>query len=92
MINGNKIWIRAIGRPEYKEGTCIKVYGTFQNINDLKSTELENKRVSKLIEKLSNELPFKEKKRMEILETKRLAELVANKVSRTIDIKPINIE
>ncbi len=55
--NGNKIWIRAMGRPEYKEGTCIKVYGTFQNINDLKSTELENKRVSKLIEKLSNELP-----------------------------------
>lgn len=38
---GNMIWCRAIGRAIKKEGRCIKVYGTFQNITDRKKAEEE---------------------------------------------------
>ncbi|HET8829578.1 MAG TPA: PAS domain S-box protein, partial [Pelobium sp.] len=31
---GNTLWIRTIGTPEFKEGECIRVYGTFQDITE----------------------------------------------------------
>lgn len=30
---GDEIWVRAIGRSNYKDGICTKVYGTFQDID-----------------------------------------------------------
>jgi len=33
-IQGNEIWVRAIGRSNYKDGVCTKVYGTFQDIDE----------------------------------------------------------
>lgn len=30
---GNIKWVRAIGQAEFHEGTCIRVYGTFQDIH-----------------------------------------------------------
>lgn len=31
---GNKLWIRTIGTPEFKNGKCIRVFGTFQDITE----------------------------------------------------------
>ncbi len=37
----NEIWVRTIGIPEFKNGKCVRVYGTFQNITKQKSIELD---------------------------------------------------
>ena len=36
---GNERWIRSIGETEFKEGKCIKVYGSFQDIDERKRAE-----------------------------------------------------
>lgn len=40
---GNIKWIRNIGQPEFKEGKCVRVYGTTQDVTDRKKAELELK-------------------------------------------------
>jgi PAS domain S-box-containing protein len=37
---GNKKWIRAIGKPEFKEGKCIRLSGSFQDIHIQKMDEI----------------------------------------------------
>lgn len=37
---GNEKWIRAIGEPEFEEGKCVRIYGSFQDIHDKKITEI----------------------------------------------------
>ncbi|MDA9555603.1 PAS domain S-box protein, partial [Pelobium sp.] len=39
-IQGKPIWVRAIGTPEFKDGVCHRLYGTFQDINERKETEI----------------------------------------------------
>ncbi|MES2109503.1 MAG: PAS domain S-box protein, partial [Bacteroidota bacterium] len=36
---GEKIWVRSIGNAEFENGVCKRLFGTFQDINDFKSTE-----------------------------------------------------
>jgi PAS domain S-box-containing protein len=31
---GNDIWVRSLGTPEFHKGKCVRVYGTFQDVND----------------------------------------------------------
>lgn len=31
---GNKRWIRAVGQPEFIDDTCVRIYGSTQNITD----------------------------------------------------------
>lgn len=38
---GNECWVRTIGEPEFKRGKCVRVYGSFQNINRRKKSEIE---------------------------------------------------
>jgi PAS domain S-box-containing protein len=38
---GNIRWIRAIAEAEFKEGRCIRVFGSFQDIDSRKKAELE---------------------------------------------------
>ncbi|MEO5683906.1 MAG: PAS domain S-box protein [Chitinophagaceae bacterium] len=38
---GNLKWIRTIGEAEVIDGKCVKVYGSFQDINERKKSELE---------------------------------------------------
>ncbi|MFC4263186.1 PAS domain-containing protein [Ferruginibacter yonginensis] len=40
-FKGNTKWVRTIGEAEFKDGVCVKVYGSFQDINDRKKAELE---------------------------------------------------
>ncbi len=38
---GNLKWVRTIGEAEITNGKCVKVYGSFQDINEKKKAELE---------------------------------------------------
>lgn len=43
---GNQLWIRAIGKGEYVNGECIRIFGSFQDINTRKETELRLKSIT----------------------------------------------
>lgn len=36
----NELWVRAKGETEFIDGRCIRIYGTFQDIDDKKKNEL----------------------------------------------------
>ena len=36
---GNERWVRIIGTPEFKDGECVRLYGTFQDIDEKKKAE-----------------------------------------------------
>ncbi len=40
---GNEIWVRAFGKPEMRDGKCVRVFGAFQDINEDRQRELEFK-------------------------------------------------
>ena len=40
----NEIWVRAFGKPEMKNGKCVRLYGAFQDINNKKKREIEFQR------------------------------------------------
>jgi PAS domain S-box-containing protein len=37
---GNELWIRVIGEPEFKDGKCVRLFGSFQDIDVRKRAEL----------------------------------------------------
>ncbi len=37
----NERWVRVIGETEFVNGKCIRFYGSFQNIDERKRTEIE---------------------------------------------------
>ena len=37
----NEKWIRIIGKPEYRDGICVRLLGSIQDIHDRKKAELE---------------------------------------------------
>nr|WP_295870636.1 PAS domain S-box protein [uncultured Chitinophaga sp.] len=47
---GRNIWVRSIGSPEFRDGKCVKLYGTFQDIDRQKRLEEEIQRSRKLLE------------------------------------------
>jgi PAS domain S-box-containing protein len=40
-FTGKTIWVRTIGTPEFENGVCTQLYGTFQDIDDKKKAEQE---------------------------------------------------
>ncbi|MEO5889954.1 MAG: PAS domain S-box protein, partial [Ferruginibacter sp.] len=38
-LKGNLKWVRSIGRGEFRDGKCIRVYGSFQDITERKKSE-----------------------------------------------------
>jgi PAS domain S-box-containing protein len=38
---GNEKWVRSIGSAEFSEGHCIRLYGSFQDIHQLKTAEIQ---------------------------------------------------
>lgn len=38
--SGKSLWVRTIGKPEFENGVCTRLYGTFQDINEKKESEL----------------------------------------------------
>ncbi|ASU36349.1 PAS domain S-box protein [Mucilaginibacter xinganensis] len=51
--NGEEIWVRALGNAAFEDGKCIRLYGTFQDINDYKLAELALKKSMDTQEKLN---------------------------------------
>ncbi|MDB2355616.1 PAS domain-containing protein [Pseudoalteromonas sp.] len=39
---GKERWVKSIGQAEFSEGKCIRVYGSFQNVDTYKRLELES--------------------------------------------------
>lgn len=58
-FKGNWKWVRSIGEGEFLNGKCIRVYGSFQDINEKKKVQQEiiesNERFS-LVAKATNDL------------------------------------
>lgn len=58
-FRGNWKWVRSIGEGEFLNGKCIRVYGSFQDINEKKKAQQEiiesNERFS-LVAKATNDL------------------------------------
>ena len=38
---GNEIWVRAFGKPEMKNGKCVRIYGAFQDIDNDRKRDIE---------------------------------------------------
>lgn len=47
---GNKLWTHAIGKPEFRDGVCVRLHGTFQDITDRKSADEEISRTAKQLQ------------------------------------------
>ena len=46
---GRHIWVRVIGNPEMRDGVCIKVQGTFQDIDEKKRAQIATDNSTKLL-------------------------------------------
>jgi PAS domain S-box-containing protein len=46
---GQEIWVRALGNAEMENGTCKRIFGTFQDIDEAKRTELAVESSRKLL-------------------------------------------
>lgn len=53
---GNEIWVRAIGIPVFKEGKCVELYGTIQNIDKQKQNEIKLQQKLEELEVSQNKL------------------------------------
>ncbi|MCL5129665.1 PAS domain S-box protein [Algibacter sp. L4_22] len=40
-LKGNTVWVRSTGQAEIVDGTCIRLFGVFQDINSEKNSEIE---------------------------------------------------
>ena len=54
---GNEVWVRAIGKVEFKDGLCTRLYGTFQNIDSFKKVEIDLVSSSVLLKNLTDHVP-----------------------------------
>lgn len=54
IVSANNVtkWVRAIGLTEMKDGKCVRVYGTFQDINERKIQEIKIKEEALKMENL----------------------------------------
>jgi len=51
---GNYVWIRTIGKPEFHNGKCMRVYGTFQDINENYLQRSDLRKAKLLADKANN--------------------------------------
>ena len=51
-----EIWVRALGSAEMIDGKCIRLFGTFQDIDEKKKREQELDKNTKIIEQQNNRL------------------------------------
>lgn len=52
--NGNHKWVRAIGKPLFQNGKCVKVFGTLQDITQKKQTDLKLKELALVASKTTD--------------------------------------
>ena len=44
---GEERWVKSMGQAEFKNGECVRVYGSFQNIDAHKRLELESEKANR---------------------------------------------
>ncbi|CAM3753686.1 PAS domain S-box protein [Sphingobacterium prati] len=49
-FKGNKLWVRSLGNADFENGICVRLYGTFQDIDKRKRMEAESSNSKKLLE------------------------------------------
>ena len=49
-FKGHPLWIRALGNADFENGVCVRLYGTFQDIDRRKRMEEESSNSKKLFE------------------------------------------
>lgn len=49
-FTGEELWVRALGNAEFENGKCVRLYGTFQDIDKRKRIEAESAKSKKLLE------------------------------------------
>jgi PAS domain S-box-containing protein len=54
---GKDVWVRAIGKVDFKDGVCTRLYGTFQDISTFKKVEDELKQSTLRLQNLTNHVP-----------------------------------
>ncbi|GGI25376.1 PAS domain-containing hybrid sensor histidine kinase/response regulator [Pedobacter mendelii] len=47
---GNDIWVRALGNAEFEEGKCIRLFGTFQDIDSQKKSSIALAEAKKMLD------------------------------------------
>ncbi|GAB4398722.1 MAG: hypothetical protein OHK0053_17850 [Microscillaceae bacterium] len=47
--DGQEVWVRAVGQPVFEKGKCVRLYGAFLNIDQLKRAELELQRTREFL-------------------------------------------
>ena len=55
--DGEVIWVRVKGLPEYEDGVCTKVFGIIQNIDVFKKTYLELEKKEAMLQSFVNYVP-----------------------------------
>lgn len=48
-FTGHELWIRALGNADFENGHCVRLYGTFQDIDKRKRIEAESSNSKKLL-------------------------------------------
>lgn len=51
--HGEEKWVRVIGEPLFIDGQCVEVYGSFQDIDRLKRTEIQLEQRTRYLEAIS---------------------------------------
>jgi len=54
---GKEVWVRAIAKTEVVDSQCIRIYGTFQDIDAIIKAESGQINTANLLKKLSDEVP-----------------------------------
>ncbi|WP_454879716.1 PAS domain S-box protein [Sphingobacterium detergens] len=49
-FKGHALWVRALGNADFENGVCVRLYGTFQDIDRRKRMEAESSNSKKLLE------------------------------------------
>ncbi|NJL14018.1 MAG: PAS domain-containing protein [Microscillaceae bacterium] len=47
--DGRESWVKAVGQPVFEKGKCVRLYGAFLNIDQLKRAELELQRTREFL-------------------------------------------
>ncbi|WP_339881240.1 PAS domain S-box protein [uncultured Algoriphagus sp.] len=51
---GNELWVRAIGQTEFENGKCVRILGTFQDIDKSKRAQLDLEQTRKVLDDVIN--------------------------------------
>ncbi|RXJ45733.1 PAS domain S-box protein [Gelidibacter gilvus] len=61
-FKGNQKWVRTIGESEFINGICIRIHGSFQDIDKLKNAEIKTKESERKHRKLTSDLKIERKR------------------------------